>query len=266
MINLFSQYWGWLAAIFAVGLLGGLMAHEDDGASRRWIFVAWAVVAAAVGAIFALAGPLGAGWVVTGLASLIAFVLGALIGGKGRVRGFWWGPFVVSALIWLCSQYLFGVNAAKPVASQPVTISLADKKAAAITAAKALPDSGPLSAAQCQTALAGLIAGENIKFDTGSAKVSEESAKLIGAIGAILIRCPSTVAIEVAGFTDTVGDTATNKPLSQHRAEAVVEILKANGAPADRLSAVGYGEEKPLAPNDTEEGRAENRRIEFTVK
>jgi outer membrane protein OmpA-like peptidoglycan-associated protein len=272
MIDLLSQYWGWLAAywgwlaaIFAVGLLGGLMAN-DGGAARRRIFVAWAVVAAVVGALFALAGALGAGWVVTGLASLIAFVLGALIGGKGRVRGFWWGPFLVSALIWLCSQYLVGVNAAKLEASHPATISLADKKAAAISAAKALPDSGPLSAGQCQTALAGLIAGENIKFETGSAKVSDASAKLIGAIGAILVRCPSTVAIEVAGFTDTVGDTATNKPLSLHRAEAVVDLLKSGGAPADRLSAVGYGEEKPLAPNDTEEGRAENRRIEFTVK
>ena len=118
--------------------------------------------------------------------SLVAFVLGALIGGRGRLGGFWWGPFIVAALIWLCSQYLFGVNAAKLEASQPATISLADKKAAAISAAKALPDSGPLSAAQCQTALAGLIAGENIKFETGSAKVSSESGKLISAIGAIL--------------------------------------------------------------------------------
>jgi OOP family OmpA-OmpF porin len=45
-----------------------------------------------------------------------------------------------------------------------------------------------------------------------------------------------------------------------------VDLLKSGGAPADRLTAVGYGDEKPLAPNDTEEGRAENRRIEFTVK
>ena len=265
MINLLSQYWGWLAVIFAIGLLSGLMAH-DGNASRRWVFVAWAVVAAAAGAFFALAGALGAGWIVTGLAALVAFVLGALIGGRGRLGGFWWGPFIVAALIWLCSQYLFGVNAAKLEASQPATISLSDKKAAAISAAKALPDSGPLSAGQCQTALAGLIAGENIKFETGSAKVSNESGKLISAIGAILVRCPSTVAVEVAGFTDTVGDTATNKPLSQHRAEAVVDLLKSGGAPADRLTAVGYGDEKPLAPNDTEEGRAENRRIEFTVK
>jgi outer membrane protein OmpA-like peptidoglycan-associated protein len=266
MINLLSQYWGWLAVIFVIGLLSGLMAHDEGGASRRWIFVAWAVVAAAAGAFFALVGALGAGWIVTGLASLVAFVLGALIGGRGRVGGFWWGPFIVSALIWLASQYLFGVNAAKLDASQPATISLADKKAAAISAAKALPDTGPLSAGQCQTALAGLIAGENIKFETGSAKVSTESGKLISAIGGILVRCPSTVAVEVAGFTDTVGDSATNKPLSQHRAEAVVDLLKSGGAPADRLTAVGYGDEKPLAPNDTEEGRAENRRIEFTVK
>jgi hypothetical protein len=57
-------HWGWLAVIFAIGLLSGLMAH-DGNASRRWIFVAWAVVAAAAGAFFALAGALGAGWIVT---------------------------------------------------------------------------------------------------------------------------------------------------------------------------------------------------------
>jgi outer membrane protein OmpA-like peptidoglycan-associated protein len=265
MLNLLAQYWGWLAVIFVIGLLSGVMAH-DGNASRRWIFVAWAVVAAAAGAFFALVGALGAGWAVTGLASLVSFVLGALIGGKGRIGGFWWGPFLVSALIWLASQYLFSANASKVEASQPAAMSLADKKAAAITAAKVLPDSGPLSAAQCQTALAGLIAGENIKFETGSVKVSEVSRKLIESIGAVLVRCPGTVTIEVAGYTDTVGDPAANKPLSQHRAEAVADLLKAGGAPADRLTSVGYGEEKPLAPNDTDEGRAENRRIEFTVK
>ncbi len=153
----------------------------------------------------------------------------------------------------------------KAAAAKAVASSLADKKAAAIAAAKALPATGPLAAAACQTALSGLAAGENVKFETGSAKVSDELKALIGRINATLARCAETK-IEVAGHTDTVGDAAANKALSQRRAEAVVALLKSGGADAARLTATGYGQEKPIASNDTPEGRAENRRIEFVVK
>jgi outer membrane protein OmpA-like peptidoglycan-associated protein len=148
---------------------------------------------------------------------------------------------------------------------QAAGTSLADKKAAAIAAAKTLPDAGPLAAAQCQTALSGLAAAENVKFDTGSAKVSDVSKALIGKIGATLARCAET-RIEIAGHTDSVGDPSANKTLSQRRAESVADLLKSGGANAARLTAVGYGQEKPVASNDTPEGRAENRRIEFLVK
>ncbi len=143
--------------------------------------------------------------------------------------------------------------------------SLTAAKATAVAAAKALPETGPLAAAQCQTALTGLAAGENVKFETGSAKVSDDSKSLVAKIDAVLARCPET-RIEVAGHTDLVGDAARNKALSQRRAEAVAELLKSGGANAARLTAVGYGQEKPVASNATPEGRAENRRIEFLVQ
>jgi outer membrane protein OmpA-like peptidoglycan-associated protein len=152
-------------------------------------------------------------------------------------------------------------------AAAPVSVKkLAELKAAAIAAAKALPATGPLDLGQCQTALSGLIAKENVKFDAGSAKVSKASAALIAKIGATLGRCPDSVSVEVSGHTDSSGDAAKNKALSQSRAQAVVDLLKAKGAKADQLTAVGYGPEKPLASNDTNDGKAANRRIEFAVK
>jgi outer membrane protein OmpA-like peptidoglycan-associated protein len=153
----------------------------------------------------------------------------------------------------------------KMAADKAATPSLVDKKAAAIAAAKGLPETGPLGAAQCQTALSGLAASENVKFETGSAKVSADSKALIGRINATLARCAETK-IEIAGHTESVGDASANKTLSQRRAEAVADLLKSGGASAARLTAIGYGQEKPLASNDTAEGRAENRRIEFVVK
>ena len=157
-------------------------------------------------------------------------------------------------------------DAKAAAAPAPLTVAaLAEQKSSAIAAAKALPAKGPLDAAQCQTALSGLIAKEDVKFDANSAKVSKPSLALIGKIGATLGRCPAGVNMEIAGHTDSSGDAEKNKTLSQNRAEAVLKLLKAK-AKGDHLTAVGYGMEKPLASNDTAEGKAANRRIEFSVK
>jgi OOP family OmpA-OmpF porin len=79
------------------------------------------------------------------------------------------------------------------------------------------------------------------------------------------MRCPSA-AIEVGGHTDTDGDADANMTLSQRRAQAVVDYMVRAGMPADRLKAVGYGQTEPVASNDTDEGKAQNRRIEFLVR
>jgi OOP family OmpA-OmpF porin len=79
------------------------------------------------------------------------------------------------------------------------------------------------------------------------------------------MRCPDAV-IEISGHTDSVGNDDTNSQLSQRRAEEVSEYLKKAGVGAERMTAVGYGKTRPVASNDTEEGRARNRRIEFDVK
>ncbi len=141
---------------------------------------------------------------------------------------------------------------------------IAAEKAALIAASGALPSSGPLSAAQCQTALGGLVASEKIVFATASATISDQSKALIGKVGAILGRCAESK-FEISGHTDSTGDPDRNKALSERRAQAVVDELVKSGADKARLTAVGHGADTPIATNDTDDGRAENRRIEFKV-
>jgi len=77
---------------------------------------------------------------------------------------------------------------------------------------------------------------------------------------------PSGTQIEIGGHTDNTGTPATNMQLSQARATAVRDYLVQQGVTPGTLTATGYGETKPTASNDTEEGRFRNRRIEFSAK
>ena len=74
-----------------------------------------------------------------------------------------------------------------------------------------------------------------------------------------------TVEIEISGHTDSKGSDTYNETLSQGRSQSVVDYLASQGIDGARLTARGYGEAKPIDSNDTEEGRANNRRVEFTV-
>ena len=82
---------------------------------------------------------------------------------------------------------------------------------------------------------------------------------------ATALRCP-TANIEISGHTDTDGDEAANQGLSEKRAQAVADYLVKAGLPANRFSAIGYGSTQPIAGNDTDQGKAQNRRIDFVVK
>jgi outer membrane protein OmpA-like peptidoglycan-associated protein len=76
---------------------------------------------------------------------------------------------------------------------------------------------------------------------------------------------PANTVLEIAGYTDNVGDPSANLTLSQQRADAVRSELVRNGVAASMLVAKGYGEAKPIASNDSAEGRFRNRRIEYHV-
>lgn len=126
-------------------------------------------------------------------------------------------------------------------------------------------------------ALAGLKAGfsgddlvkalnlMNIYFDTGSATITRDSNETLTAAANAIKQAPADTKIEVGGHTDNTGNAAANMTLSQQRADAVVARLGELGVAAGTLTGKGYGQDQPKADNGTEEGRAQNRRIEFSV-
>lgn len=130
-----------------------------------------------------------------------------------------------------------------------------------ITVASAQPT---LPTAQCQAQIADLLGRGTIAFDTGSARIDRASLGLLDRLAATLQRCPSATVV-IGGHTDAVGDASANQRLSEARANAVLGFLTQAGVDPARLSAVGYGATRPVAGNDTEAGRARNRRIEFVV-
>jgi OOP family OmpA-OmpF porin len=161
---------------------------------------------------------------------------------------------------------------AAPVAppSAPVAQPAPVAPPAPVVAAPAAPapePKRPLSAveAACQQKLAARIAGDAIKFRTASADIDKASGGVIADLARVLQGCPEAK-VEIEGHTDNVGKSDRNKKLSQERAKAVVRALVAAGVAEDRLSSAGYGEERPIAPNVTRDGRAQNRRTEFVVK
>lgn len=105
---------------------------------------------------------------------------------------------------------------------------------------------------------------DRLHFETGSARIQPESQEQIDNIVKILNAYPQ-VNIKIGGYTDNVGQPAANLKLSQSRAEAVKNAIQQQGIAANRLEAEGYGEQHPVADNTTEEGRAQNRRIDVLV-
>ncbi len=117
------------------------------------------------------------------------------------------------------------------------------------------------AAQACERSLAGVLAGEQIEFASGSAAIDARSGALLDRLAKEARSCPGTLRIE--GHTDPVGRSAFNRSLSQARAAAVRDALIARGVPAERLQARGFAARRPVADNTTESGRARNRRIEF---
>lgn len=105
---------------------------------------------------------------------------------------------------------------------------------------------------------------KNIFFDTKKWDLKTESQIELDKLVQLMTDNP-TVKIEIAGHTDNVGKTADNLKLSNNRAKAVVQYLLSKGIAAGRLSAKGFAEKKPIAPNTTDTGRAQNRRTEVKI-
>ncbi len=117
----------------------------------------------------------------------------------------------------------------------------------------------------CSAKAGELLEQSQVTFVTGSAEIDTEAQYLINRLAAIALNCLAETGqtLVVGGHTDTVGDAQSNIRLSRDRANAVADALAARGVPRDHLLAFGYGSFRPVADNETEEGRAKNRRITF---
>lgn len=117
---------------------------------------------------------------------------------------------------------------------------------------------------QCQNRIEKALKEHTIEFSSGSSTISQESFSLLEDLITITKDCPDSQ-IEVAGHTDNVGDSDKNITLSLDRAQAVLDHFQAAGVSAKRLKAIGYGSSSPISNNGTDEGRKNNRRIEFYI-
>lgn len=105
----------------------------------------------------------------------------------------------------------------------------------------------------------------DILFETGKYVIQKESLPIIDQIYEML-NSDASLQISIEGHTDNVGDAASNKTLSSNRAKTVMDALIAKGIDKKRLSFIGWGQEKPVADNRTDDGKAKNRRVEIVKK
>jgi outer membrane protein OmpA-like peptidoglycan-associated protein len=106
---------------------------------------------------------------------------------------------------------------------------------------------------------------DQVKFVTGSAKLSGASNKLLDNIARVLLSHLEIWKVKVEGHTDNVGNSEKNLKLSQDRAASVVAYLVKKGVAPERLEAIGHGDQKPIEDNSNAKGRAQNRRVEFNI-
>ena len=106
---------------------------------------------------------------------------------------------------------------------------------------------------------------EQVPFDFGKATLRADADAVLTQVADALLSQAGIIRVEVQGHTDNVGEVAYNQTLSQRRAEAVLRALVERGVPPEKLMARGYGTQRPVADNQTDEGRAANRRVEFEI-
>ncbi len=130
-------------------------------------------------------------------------------------------------------------------------------------AAQPVNDLG-ISEQDCEKLITAVLGASKINFAPSSASIEAASLGVIDSIAEILIECPEAH-FEISGHTDSQGSEGTNATLSQGRADAVLGALLNRRVLTAKMVSKGYGETLPIADNSTEEGRAQNRRIEFKL-
>lgn len=120
----------------------------------------------------------------------------------------------------------------------------------------------------CETHSFALLGDDKITFGRGERTLGNDDQAVLNALAALAITCLGNggLTLEIGGHTDSRGAADMNEELSQARAEAVQDALEARGVAGAVMRAVGYGDQRPIADNDSDEGRAANRRITFEWK
>ena len=110
-----------------------------------------------------------------------------------------------------------------------------------------------------------IVIMERVEFATGKSIIRASSSDLLDEVAETFLKHPEILKVEVQGHTDDRGGAALNRRLSNARAEAVVDALVNRGVDRARLTAKGYGPDRPIATNDTPDGRQKNRRVQFDI-
>ena len=106
---------------------------------------------------------------------------------------------------------------------------------------------------------------DKIQFETGKADLKPVSFPVLDEVVKVLKSNPQIKEVDVEGHTDSTGSADINRKLSKERAESCIKYLQSKGVKAGILSPKGYGPDRPIADNATEEGREANRRVEFLI-
>ncbi|WP_409019015.1 OmpA family protein [Brevundimonas vesicularis] len=110
-----------------------------------------------------------------------------------------------------------------------------------------------------------VLSDDSVKFPLNANTLSPEAEQRLSALVQQLRAENKNVYLEIQGHTDSAGDAQLNERLGLERAETVRRYLSEQGIPLNRMATISYGETKPIAPNDTREGRAQNRRVAIVV-
>lgn len=123
----------------------------------------------------------------------------------------------------------------------------------------------PTTASHVQVQADRIVIDQKIQFDEAKATIRPESASLLDEIASVLKAHPDIKKVRIEGHASSEGRAALNKKLSEARAKAVLESLVQRGVGASSLVSKGFGSSQPIAPNDTDEGRQKNRRVDFVI-